>query len=44
MNSRSRRYVFDVRRKLFKADFTRREAASLPGEHWDLNGRTLRWL
>ena len=41
----SRRWdVFDGRNKLVKADLTRREAASLIGEQWDIKGRTVGWL
>ena len=43
-NSRGRWDVFDGKDKLVKADLTRREAASLIGEQWDMNGRTVGWL
>lgn len=43
-NSRGRWDVFDGNDKLVKADLTRREAASLIGEQWDMNGRTVGWL
>ena len=43
-NSRGRWDVFDGKHKLVKADVTRREAASLIGEQWDANKRTVGWL
>ena len=43
-NSRGRCDVFDGKDKLVKADVTHREAASLIGEQWDINGRTVGWL
>jgi hypothetical protein len=43
-NSRGRWDVFDGKDKLVKADLTRREAASLIGEQWDIQGRTVGWV
>jgi hypothetical protein len=43
-NSRRLWDVFDGKDKLVKADLTRREAASLIGEQWDMNGRIVGWL